>query len=410
MADVRLTATNPEDSSIVPVACNSKGELLLEEPIQGPTGEQGPPGQDGAQGPPGQDGAQGPPGQDGAQGPPGQDGEQGPPGQDGIDGIPLPPDPYEGAILGWQDGGLAWLGDVVVLPENTYGPFTYDAGYLTVPQMVDIPYLAWVVMTDEKGIVQSYNPQTDPITLINNNVLTFSSNRDIEYFRPGDVVKESGTGNPDWNETQIWSANFTGWRDNPKNAFDGDADTEASNIISTPAGVMIFSPNPPINVVSSFKFFHKTGDASTKRYRINEGAWVTTPNGGLVDTGFTGKLNKFEFGDKRDEYGGSITYFEVDGKLLVDATSTYKVVSTNKAASQITVDGGTWALGERLRSPNNFSGAGSVQVTTSNAIVLREDNYEWIDGFYVTVPAQRIARRHESGLSSRIDDLRQSGD
>jgi len=31
MSDVRLTATNPEDSSVVPVACNSSGELLLEE-------------------------------------------------------------------------------------------------------------------------------------------------------------------------------------------------------------------------------------------------------------------------------------------------------------------------------------------------------------------------------------------
>ena len=31
MTDVRLTATNPEDSSVVPVACNSKGELKLEE-------------------------------------------------------------------------------------------------------------------------------------------------------------------------------------------------------------------------------------------------------------------------------------------------------------------------------------------------------------------------------------------
>jgi len=32
MTDVRLTATNPEDSSVVPVACNSKGELLVTEP------------------------------------------------------------------------------------------------------------------------------------------------------------------------------------------------------------------------------------------------------------------------------------------------------------------------------------------------------------------------------------------
>lgn len=34
MTDVRLTATNPEDSSVVPVACNDKGELKLEEPVE----------------------------------------------------------------------------------------------------------------------------------------------------------------------------------------------------------------------------------------------------------------------------------------------------------------------------------------------------------------------------------------
>ncbi len=36
MTDVRLTATNPADSSVVPVACNEKGELKLEEPIVSP--------------------------------------------------------------------------------------------------------------------------------------------------------------------------------------------------------------------------------------------------------------------------------------------------------------------------------------------------------------------------------------
>lgn len=55
MADVRLTATNPEDSSVVPVACNAKGELLLEEPqeVVGPEGPQGPEGPPGPDGPPG---------------------------------------------------------------------------------------------------------------------------------------------------------------------------------------------------------------------------------------------------------------------------------------------------------------------------------------------------------------------
>ena len=49
MADVRLTATNPEDSSVVPVACDASGRLLLEEPqvVEGPPGPPGPKGDDG---------------------------------------------------------------------------------------------------------------------------------------------------------------------------------------------------------------------------------------------------------------------------------------------------------------------------------------------------------------------------
>lgn len=53
MADVRLTATNPEDSSVVPVACDASGRLLLEERgvgPQGPPGPQGDPGEDGKDG------------------------------------------------------------------------------------------------------------------------------------------------------------------------------------------------------------------------------------------------------------------------------------------------------------------------------------------------------------------------
>ena len=33
MTDVRLTATNPEDSSVVPVACNERGELLVTDVV-----------------------------------------------------------------------------------------------------------------------------------------------------------------------------------------------------------------------------------------------------------------------------------------------------------------------------------------------------------------------------------------
>ena len=52
MTDVRLTATNPEDSSVVPVACDASGRLLLEEQGQGPPGPEGPPGPKGDDGDP----------------------------------------------------------------------------------------------------------------------------------------------------------------------------------------------------------------------------------------------------------------------------------------------------------------------------------------------------------------------
>ncbi len=101
MADVLLTATGP-DSQVYPVACNEKGELLLEEPIvsegpQGPPGPEGPQGENGADGTPGERGPEGPAGpkgedgkdgQNGTDGAPGGQGPQGEPGQNGQDGAP----------------------------------------------------------------------------------------------------------------------------------------------------------------------------------------------------------------------------------------------------------------------------------------------------------------------------------
>ena len=67
MADVRLTAINPADSSAVPVACNEKGELKLEDPLviegpQGEKGDKGDPGDPGGQGEQGEKGDKGDPG------------------------------------------------------------------------------------------------------------------------------------------------------------------------------------------------------------------------------------------------------------------------------------------------------------------------------------------------------------
>ena len=50
----------------------------------------------------------------------GLQGSEGPPGPPGIG--QLPPDPFEGALLGWEDGALAWVGGGVPVPPGTFGP------------------------------------------------------------------------------------------------------------------------------------------------------------------------------------------------------------------------------------------------------------------------------------------------
>ena len=104
MSDVRLTATNPDDSSVVPVACNARGELLTVAPviekipndveIEGDLTVTGNLVVDGFEGPPGES-------------------------------VVLPPDPYEGALLGWLNGELAWVGtEPIPIPEYVFGPIT----------------------------------------------------------------------------------------------------------------------------------------------------------------------------------------------------------------------------------------------------------------------------------------------
>jgi len=107
MIDVRLTATNPEDSTLVPVPCNTRGELLTVAPkiekipndveIEGDLTVTGLiNGSDGK----GEQGPQGPQGEPGGEGPPGPQGDPG-------EGVPLP---YgaEGSSLIIADGVPAW--------------------------------------------------------------------------------------------------------------------------------------------------------------------------------------------------------------------------------------------------------------------------------------------------------------
>ena len=121
MIDVRLTATNPEDSTLVPVPCNARGELLTVAPkiekipndveIEGDLTVTGLiNGSDGV----GEQGPQGPPGEPGGVGPPGPQGDPG-------EGVPLPYGP-DGAYLQIIDGVPAWTDDPGPGPGPTPEP------------------------------------------------------------------------------------------------------------------------------------------------------------------------------------------------------------------------------------------------------------------------------------------------
>ena len=70
------------------------------------------------------EGLQGEPGKDGTDGTDGAPGAPGPPGPPGGE-FELPADPYEGAVLGWLDGGLAWVGNAPIpVPPGAFGPIT----------------------------------------------------------------------------------------------------------------------------------------------------------------------------------------------------------------------------------------------------------------------------------------------
>ena len=327
MDDVRLTATNPEDSSVVPVACNSKGELLLEEPIQGP------------------------PGQDGAPG------EQGPPGKDGIDGIPLPPDPYEGAILGWLNNQLAWIGTPPVpIPEGVFGPIvSWDSGasYLVIdgPIPENVRNGVYVYQCDERG----------------------------DYFTEG------------WNTSEAWSSSITGQYDTrdyvPANAFNGTLDGKGWIPFGTP--ISVWTLGTPLTGTSFFRIHGQRTDNSGNTIKVtqidNSVVDISSQVGASRDwytiSGVT-SIKSIEFkGVNNSTQFIQFWAFEVGGKILVDSSR-----SLNMRVNQRYGDG---LIGVPTPADKSFT-----------------------VGKYLFVPGQRVSPwvYYEGDPTSFVDHLRQSED
>lgn len=117
----------------------------------------------------------------------GLDGPPGPPGPPGIG--QLPPDPFEGALLGWEDGQLAWVGGSVPLPPGTFGPIvSYANGVITLAEELTLLNGQAVFLSDAAGNRFYYQP-TAQVTAVNGDV--YSVITDFDMWQIGDLV-----GNP----------------------------------------------------------------------------------------------------------------------------------------------------------------------------------------------------------------------
>ena len=137
-----------------------------------------------------------------AEGLPGPEGPEGPPGIG-----QLPPDPYEGALLGWLNGELAWLTNPVPIPEGVFGPITaYENGLITVQGEIpaDVGNGVYLDQVDRDGNITwpginsskmwsdgTWNTSTNNPDAVTNRKAMFDGNSDTE-------LKSQGIGNPGW--------------------------------------------------------------------------------------------------------------------------------------------------------------------------------------------------------------------
>jgi hypothetical protein len=320
----------------------------------------------------------------------GIDGPAGPPGPPGIG--QLPADPYEGALLGWENGELAWVGSSIVLPAGTYGPYRYVAA----EERLEIPQNAsslvngqQIYMSDNLGTRVVFKALTDTIANVSADglVLTFPSSFNFDRFTVGDVVQ--GDAEPTLvsttdNNVETW---VTEW--NANNRYD----SKKNNM------VMTWSIPGPASVV--FGGYRKDDNNVNVKVSVNgteaaSGAWGKSD--GLISVTLPSGNNTVEFqGDQ--QYYLRPADSKIDGSNFL-INQSVQVTSIRPSTNQISTNGGSWlgadGSGEQGGATvleADLSGDGSVFVGGNGSILLRTSNKEWVDDFYVTAPEQRIAAR-----------------
>ena len=261
----------------------------------------------------------------GTEGPPGPEGPQGPEGPPGPGGIELPPDPYEGALLGWLNGELSWIGTPPVpIPDNVYGPIT-----------------SW---DSENGLlsIDGIYPET-----IGNGVYLYQCDE------RGDFYTE------DWNVTQTWSRGTVTSGDAAL-MFNGDNSGGSNWSSADQEATFTFAEPIPFNKIELL--CSRNVHAVSAKIKINNnimtGVPAATGPGDMAD--FTSQVSSplTSLGITRDgAHGAYITAVFVDGMQLVDTD--YSVnMRVNQRFSDNTVigvshpEGVDFTVGKYVRAPD----------------------------------------------------------
>ena len=274
--------------------------------------------------------------------------------------------------------------------------FSTSAGYQGNGEVISIGEVSGItsISTDPGGMI--YQMILDGKILVNTGLdssgagtlpeLEFNTPKDIVNFRPGDVVQSEGTGNPSFDESQVWSSylstDFT--LNNPKQCFDGNTGTYGEawngsydNVNTVPPYNLEFIPPTPIegpvevwspaqgDGIYRNRWQVDTGSGYSATTYVTQNTWIEVVPAGqsLV------KYQQFS-----DANGTSFSAIKVNGKILVDPTSVVKVVSTADAAnSKMTVDGGNWSDGSGVPADQNQDEVWSSYGTGTMA----SSNYSW---------------------------------
>ena len=343
----------------------------------------------------------------------GSTGPEGPPGPPGVG--QLPPDPFEGAVLGWQDEQLQWLGGAAPISPGTFGPFVYDSdgGFLTVPQTVDLANGVQLYMSDSSGNPVTNTGMTSKIRSVQGNYLYFTDSTSLQLYKVGDEVQPQVYITEIDIENSVVVVTGGNWKGTDGSGNQGDnryhpaSDWENQTTISPQSAYPIFDPTTddfiqigpelnkggpwwchinlttPIVCTSNIKLhLNPAGQLkATALFAINDGSPVYSqeqpPPGYLtIPAPESGIITKISLGRQTSWLDKTSLFMQ---RILVDDR---EMITSTRVET----------IGEdRFYKPQ--SGEGSVQACVDTTIILRADNKEWISGYYVTAPDQLIAMR-----------------